>query len=60
MLLVVACTAGSTAVAVTVLGRLEFAVFASAYFLSQAPLLLAAAFLHRRLRTAAPGLDTSG
>jgi bile acid:Na+ symporter, BASS family len=44
-----------TAVAVTVLGRLEFAVFASAYFLSQAPLLLAAAFLHRRLRTAAPG-----
>jgi bile acid:Na+ symporter, BASS family len=45
----------ATAVAVTVLGRLEFAVFAAAYFLSQAPLLLAAAFLRRRMRSAAPG-----
>ena len=50
----------ATAVAVTVLGRLEFAVFAAAYFLCQAPLLLAAALLHRRMRTAAPGLNIAG
>jgi predicted Na+-dependent transporter len=47
----------ATAIAVTVLGRIDFAVFASACFLSQAPLVLAAAFFHRRLRTAAPGLN---
>ena len=47
----------ATAVAVTVLGRVEFAVFASACFLCQAPILLAAALLHRRLRTAAPDLN---
>jgi BASS family bile acid:Na+ symporter len=45
----------ATAVAVTVLGRLDFAVFAAAYFLSRARLLLAAAFLRRRMRSAAPG-----
>ena len=50
----------ATAVAVTVLGRLEFAVFATAYFLCQAPLLLTAALLHRNSRTAAPGLNTAG
>ena len=50
----------ATAVAVTVLGRLEFAVFAAAYFLCQAPLLLAAAFLHRRLRTARPRPEHRG
>jgi bile acid:Na+ symporter, BASS family len=37
----------ATAVAVTVLGRVEFAVFATAYFLIQAPLLLSAALLFR-------------
>jgi BASS family bile acid:Na+ symporter len=45
----------ATAVAVTVLGRTEFAAFAAAYFLTQTPLLLAAALVHRRLGTAAPG-----
>ena len=50
----------ATAVVVTVLGRIEFAVFASAYLLKPAPLLLTAAFLHRRLQTAAPGLDIAG
>jgi bile acid:Na+ symporter, BASS family len=45
------------AVSVTVLGRIEFVVFASAYFLSQAPIFLAAALLHRRLGTAVPGLN---
>jgi hypothetical protein len=44
----------ATAVAVTVLGRLEFAAFAAAYFLTQTPLLVAAAILHR-LKSAAPG-----
>jgi BASS family bile acid:Na+ symporter len=37
----------ATAVAVTVLGRVEFAVFATAYFLIQVPLLLSAALLFR-------------
>ena len=37
----------------------SFAVFATAYFLSQAPFLLAVAFLHRRMRTAAPGLNVT-
>jgi hypothetical protein len=32
----------ATAIAVAVLGRLEFAVFATAYVLDQVPLLLAA------------------
>jgi BASS family bile acid:Na+ symporter len=47
----------ATAAAVTVLGRIEFDVFAPAYFLSQATLLLVAALLHRRMRTATPGLN---
>jgi BASS family bile acid:Na+ symporter len=46
----------ATAVAVTVLGRTEFAAFGAAYFLSQVPLLVAAALLHRRFVGATPGL----
>jgi BASS family bile acid:Na+ symporter len=40
----------ATAIAVTVLGRVEFAVFATAYFLSQAPILLAAVLVFRYIR----------
>jgi BASS family bile acid:Na+ symporter len=40
----------ATAIAVTALGRVEFAVFATAYFLSQVPILLAAVVVFRRLR----------
>jgi hypothetical protein len=42
----------ATAIAVTALGRAEFAVFATAYFLAQAPLLLVAALAFRWLWTA--------
>lgn len=42
----------ATAIAVTVLGDLEFAVFATAYFLSQVPLLLAAVTVFRRVQSA--------
>lgn len=38
----------ATAIAVTVLGQLEFAVFATAYFLVQMPLLLTAVLMFRR------------
>jgi BASS family bile acid:Na+ symporter len=58
MVLVVRNVAVATAVAVTVLGRIEFAVFATAYFLTQAPLLLAALVAYRLARApdpAAPG-----
>ncbi len=48
----------ATAVAVTVLGRTEFAVFAAAYFVSQTPLLLAALLLFRLVRPPVP--ETSG
>jgi BASS family bile acid:Na+ symporter len=37
----------ATAVAITVLGRAEFAVFATAYFLTQVPILLTAALVSR-------------
>jgi hypothetical protein len=37
----------ATAIAVTVLGRDEFAVFATAYFLAQEPILLAAVGVFR-------------
>ena len=37
----------ATAIAVTVLGRVEFAVFATAYFLAQVPILLAAVVVFR-------------
>jgi ACR3 family arsenite efflux pump ArsB len=40
----------ATAIAVTVLGRVEFAVFATAYFLSQVPILLAAVLVFRYTR----------
>jgi BASS family bile acid:Na+ symporter len=40
----------ATAIAVTVLGRVEFAVFATAYFLAQVPILLAAVLVFRYLR----------
>jgi ACR3 family arsenite efflux pump ArsB len=38
----------ATAVAVTALGRVEFAVFATAYSLTQVPVLLAAVLVFRR------------
>ncbi len=40
----------STAIAVTALGRVEFAVFATAYFLAQVPLLLAVVVVFRWTR----------
>jgi ACR3 family arsenite efflux pump ArsB len=41
----------ATAVAVTLLGRTEFAVFASVYFLTELPLMLAVVAVRRwRLR----------
>ncbi|WP_165228704.1 bile acid:sodium symporter family protein [Aquisphaera insulae] len=46
----------ATAVAVTVLGRIEFAVFATGYFLAQAPILLLGAICLRR----AASLDLYG
>ncbi|HZZ82508.1 MAG TPA: bile acid:sodium symporter [Gemmataceae bacterium] len=39
----------ATAIAVTVLGRVEFAVFATAYFLAQVPVLLAVALVFRSI-----------
>lgn len=40
----------ATAIALTALGRVEFAVFATAYFLVQVPVLLAFALVFRRIR----------
>jgi BASS family bile acid:Na+ symporter len=40
----------ATAIAVTVLGRVEFAVFATAYFLAQVPVLLAVVLVYRWMR----------
>jgi BASS family bile acid:Na+ symporter len=40
----------ATAIAVTVLGRVEFAVFATAYFLAQVPILLTAILVFRCMR----------
>ena len=37
----------ATAIAVTALGRVEFAVFATAYFLAQVPIVLAAVLVFR-------------
>ena len=54
MVLVVRNVAVATAVAVTVLGRIEFAVFATAYFLNQVPLLLAALVAFRLARSPDP------
>lgn len=39
----------ATAIAVTALGRVEFAVFATAYFLAQVPMLLAVCLVARKL-----------
>jgi len=50
VVLVVRNVAVATAVAVTVLGRTEFAVFATAYFLSQVPIPFAALTLFRLTR----------
>jgi BASS family bile acid:Na+ symporter len=50
MVFVVRNVGVATAIAVTVLGRIEFAVFATAYFLAQVPVLLAAVLAFRRLR----------
>jgi hypothetical protein len=47
------------ALAVTALGRSEFADFATVYFLVQTPLLLTAVFLFRRGVTAARELHTT-
>jgi ACR3 family arsenite efflux pump ArsB len=52
MVFVVRNVAIATALAVTVLGDLEFAVFATAYFLSQVPLLLAAVIAFRWVQSA--------
>jgi BASS family bile acid:Na+ symporter len=54
MVLVVRNVGIATAVAVTVLGRTEFAVFATGYFLVQTPLLLAALLLFRWARRSSP------
>jgi BASS family bile acid:Na+ symporter len=54
MVLAVRNVAIATAVAVTVLNRLEFAVFATAYFLNQVPVLVAALVLFRLTRPANP------
>jgi bile acid:Na+ symporter, BASS family len=42
----------ATAIAVTVLGRVEFAVFATAYFLAQVPILVGAVLVFRYVRVA--------
>jgi ACR3 family arsenite efflux pump ArsB len=42
----------ATAIAVTVLGRVEFAVFATAYFLAQVPILLLAVVVFRGMLVA--------
>ena len=39
----------ATAVAVTLAGRIEMAVFATTYFLTEVPIMLAAVALHRRV-----------
>jgi bile acid:Na+ symporter, BASS family len=44
----------ATTIAVTLLGRLEYAAFATAYFLSEASLLLAVVVFFRYLRPVAP------
>ena len=54
MVLVVRNVGIATAVAVTVLGRIEFAVFATAYFLNQVPILVAALVLFRLSRSTKP------
>ena len=55
MVFVVRNVGVATAIAVTVLGQLEFAVFATGCFLSQVPLLLVGALLYRAIGAAVPG-----
>jgi predicted Na+-dependent transporter len=43
----------ATAIAVTLAGRVEFALFATTYFLTEAPLMLGAVVLFRRSRSPA-------
>ena len=50
MIFVVRNVGIATAIAVTTLGRVEFAVFATAYFLAQVPILLAAVLVFRSMR----------
>jgi BASS family bile acid:Na+ symporter len=45
----------ATTIAVTMLGRTEFAVFGSVYFLTELPLMLAAVVVWRRLQASPPG-----
>jgi BASS family bile acid:Na+ symporter len=45
----------ATAVAVTALGRVEFAVFATAYFLAQVPILFGTALVFRRMQVSGKG-----
>ncbi len=59
MIFVVRNVGIATAIAVTVLGRVEFAVFATAYFLAQVPILLAAVLVFRRLRVG-DGINLTG
>lgn len=51
MVLVVRNVGIATVVSVTLLGRLEFAVFATAYFLNQVPILVTALLLFRLTRS---------
>ncbi|MGE5199259.1 MAG: bile acid:sodium symporter family protein [Rhodospirillaceae bacterium] len=44
----------ATAIAVTLLGRTEFAAFASVYFLTELPIMLAAVVVRRRWRPSPP------
>src|SRR5205823_1680558 len=50
MVFVVRNVGVATAIAVTVLGRVEFAVFATAYFLAQVPILVVAVLVFRCTR----------
>jgi ACR3 family arsenite efflux pump ArsB len=59
MVLVVRNGGIATSIAVTVLGRVEFAVFATAYFLAQVPILLTAVLVFRRMRVG-DGNDFTG
>jgi hypothetical protein len=52
MVFVVRNVGVGTAIAVPALGRVEFAVFATADFLAQVPIFLAAVLVFRRLRAA--------
>ena len=60
MVFVVRNVAVATAVAVTVLGRTEFAVFATAYFLNQVPILFAALALFRLSRRSTSRAEAPG